>query len=336
MTRTYIVAELSANHNQDKKIAIETIKAAKKAGADAVKLQTYTADTITLDCRKEDFMIRGGLWDGYCLHDLYKQAYTPWEWHEELFHVAKEEGLDCFSTPFDKTAVDFLESLGNPIYKVASFEITDIPLIRYIAGKGKPMVLSTGIAMLKDIELALANIKEVGNIDITVLRCVSQYPAPVEDVHLLTMVDMKQRFGVKVGLSDHSMGNTLPVAAVALGATMIEKHFILDRNIGGPDSSFSIEPTQFSRMVTSIRETEKALGSVKYPSDPKEIKGREFSRSLYVSADIREGEVFTEDNVRSVRPANGLAPVFLPSLLGKRASRNLEFGTPLKETDIEW
>lgn len=333
--KAFIVAELSANHNHKKDIAIATIRAAKKAGADAVKLQTYTADTITLDCRKEDFMIHGGLWDGYCLHDLYKEAYTPWEWHEELFHVAREEGLICFSSPFDKTAVDFLESLGNPIYKIASFEITDIPLISYVASKKKPVVISTGIATLQDIEAALTAVRSSGNEDVTLLRCISQYPAPVEDANLLTIPDMRQRFGVKVGLSDHSIGNTLAVASVALGATMVEKHFILDRKIGGPDSAFSCEPAEFAEMVRVIRETEAALGNVCYPSDPQKIKGREFARSLYVAEDIRKGEVFTEKNVRSVRPGYGLSPVMYFDVLGKRANRDLEKGMPLRICDVE-
>lgn len=333
--KVFIVAELSANHNHKKDIAIQTIRAAKKAGADAVKLQTYTADTITLDCRKEDFMIHGGLWDGYCLHDLYKEAYTPWEWHEELFHVAQEEGLVCFSSPFDKTAVDFLESLGNPVYKIASFEITDIPLISYVAAKKKPMVISTGIATMQDIETALDAAREAGNEDITLLRCISQYPAPVKDANLLTIPDMRQRFGVKVGLSDHSIGNTLAVVSVALGAAMVEKHFILDRGIGGPDAAFSCEPAEFAGMVQAIRQAEEALGQAYYPQEPTAIKGREFSRSLYVAEDIRKGELLTEKNIRSVRPGYGLLPRFYPEVLGLKASRDLEKGTALTWTDME-
>lgn len=332
--RTFIVAELSANHHQDKQCAIDTIRAAGKAGADAVKLQTYTADTITLNCRKEDFMIRGGLWDGYCLHDLYKEAYTPWEWHEELFHVAKEEGMLCFSTPFDKTAVDFLETLGNPVYKVASFEITDIPLISYIASKGKPMVISTGVATMKDIEAALEAVRRQGNTQVTLLKCTSQYPAPIEEANLLTIPDMKQRFGVEVGLSDHSMGNTLSLAAVALGASMIEKHFIIDRNMGGADAAFSCEPDEFLQMVKEIRRTEAALGRVFYPENAERIKGREYARSLYVAQSIEKGEVFTEENIRSVRPSYGLDPALLPDILGKTAARRLEKGDRLRLEDV--
>ena len=259
MSRTFIIAEMSANHNHRKEIAIDTIRAAKKAGADAIKIQTYTADTLTLDCNKPDFVCGKGLWEGETLYNLYKKAYTPWEWHEEIFRIAKEEGLVCFSTPFDKTAIDFLESLNNPIYKIASFEITDIPLIKYIASKHKPIILSTGIATLEDIELAVKTIRSEQNDDITLLKCTSAYPAPIEDANLQTIPDMKQRFGVKVGLSDHTMGSIVPVTAVALGAEVVEKHFIIDKNIGGPDAAFSMEADEFKRMVDDIRNVEKAL-----------------------------------------------------------------------------
>ena len=326
MSKTFIVAELSANHGHKLEVALESVRAAKEAGADAVKIQTYTADTITLNCDADDFKVKGTLWDGRTLYDLYQEAYTPWEWHQAIFDEAKKCGLICFSTPFDKTAVDFLEDLDNPIMKIASFEITDIPLIEYAAKKGKPMVISTGIAMPEDIELAVKTCKDVGNNDITLLKCTSSYPAPIEDANLMTMVDMKDRYGVKVGLSDHTMGYDVDVAAVALGATLVEKHFILDRSIGGPDATFSMETGEFAAMVKSIRNVEKAIGEVDYPTDPSKIRGREFSRSLYVAEDIKAGEVITEKNVRSVRPGFGTHPKFLRDVLGKTATRDLDMG----------
>lgn len=326
MSKTFIVAELSANHGHKLEVALESVRAAKEAGADAVKIQTYTADTITLNCDAEDFRVKGTLWDGRTLYDLYQEAYTPWEWHQAIFDEAKKCGLICFSTPFDKTAVDFLENLGNPIMKIASFEITDIPLIEYAAKKGKPMVISTGIAMPEDIELAVKTCKDAGNDDITLLKCTSSYPAPIEDANLKTMVDMKERYGVKVGLSDHTMGYDVAVAAVALGATLVEKHFILDRSIGGPDAAFSMEIGEFATMVKSIRNVEKAIGEVVYPTDPSKIKGREFCRSLYVAENIKAGEMFTEENVRSVRPGFGLHPKYLHDIIGKVAIRDLKKG----------
>lgn len=326
MSKTFIVAELSANHGHKLEVALESVRAAKEAGADAVKIQTYTADTITLNCDADDFKVKGTLWDGRTLYDLYQEAYTPREWHQAIFDEAKKWGLICFSTPFDKTAVDFLEDLGNPIVKIASFEITDIPLIEYSAKKGKPMVISTGIAMPEDIELAVKTCKDAGNDDITLLKCTSSYPAPIEDANLKTMVDMKEHYGVKVGLSDHTMGYDVAVAAVALGATLVEKHFILDRSIGGPDAAFSMEIGEFASMVKSIRNVEKAIGEVVYPQDPTKIKGREFSRSLYVAKNIKAGEKITEENVRSVRPGFGLHPKYLSEVLGKTAARNLEKG----------
>lgn len=326
MGKSFIVAEMSANHNQHLDIAIETIRAAKKAGADAVKIQTYTADTLTLDCDKPDFICGKGLWEGQTLYSLYLKAYTPWEWHEEIFRVAREEDITCFSTPFDKTAVDFLEDLGNPIYKIASFEITDIPLIKYIAQKNKPIILSTGVATEDDIVLALDTIRAEGNNDITLLKCTSAYPASIEDANLLTIPDMKLRFGVKVGLSDHSEGSVVPMTAVALGAEVVEKHFIIDRSVGGPDSAFSMEAAEFAQMVQSVRNVEKALGTIYYPTDPSKIKGREFSRSLYVAEDMKAGDVITEYNVRSVRPGYGLHPKYLPELLGKTVNCNLRKG----------
>lgn len=327
----YIVAELSANHGHKLENALASVHAAKAAGADAIKIQTYTADTITLNCDKPDFQVNTGtMWDGVTLHQLYEQAYTPWEWHKAIFDAAKEVGIDCFSTPFDKTAVDFLEELGNPIYKIASFEITDIPLIEYAASKHKPMVISTGIATPDDILLALDACKRVGNEDVTLLHCVSAYPAPMELVNLRTMMDMTERYGVRVGLSDHTMGSDVAIAAVALGATMVEKHFILDRAIGGPDAAFSMQQNEFTAMVQSIRNVEKALGTVAYKLDPSIIKGREFSRSLYVAEDIKVGAVITEQNVRSVRPGYGLEPKYLPEIIGKRVNRNLTKGDRMK------
>lgn len=335
MGKTFIVAELSANHGHKFKAALDSVRAAKAAGADAIKIQTYTADTLTLNCDKPDFHLGKGLWEGETYYTLYQKAYTPWEWHEEIFRVAKEEGLICFSTPFDKTAVDLLESLGNPIYKIASFEITDIPLIKYIASKHKPIILSTGIAMEEDIQLALDTIRDEGCNDITLLKCTSAYPAPIEDANLLTIPDMKQRFGVKVGLSDHTEGSVVPMAAVALGAEVVEKHFIINRSIGGPDSAFSMEAHEFKAMVESIRQVEKALGEVKYPTDPSKIKGREFCRSLYVAEDIKSGEVITEKNVRSVRPGFGLHPKCLPELIGRKVNCDLKVGDRMSLDFVE-
>ena len=327
MKKSFIIAEMSANHNQHLSIALNTIRAAKKAGADAVKIQTYTADTLTLNCSKPDFVLGDGLWKGETFYSLYQKAYTPWEWHKEIFRVAKEEGITCFSTPFDKTAVDFLETLNNPIYKIASFEITDIPLIKYIASKHKPIILSTGIATEEDIRLALETIHSEGNQDITLLKCTSAYPAPIDDANLLTIPDMKRRFGVKVGVSDHTLGSIVPMTAVALGAEIIEKHFIIDHSIGGPDSEFSMDENEFAQMVRSVREVEKAIGQVSYPTDISTIKGRDYSRSLYVAENIRKGEIITEQNVRSVRPGFGAHPKYLPELIGKKVNQDLEIGT---------
>lgn len=326
--RVFIVAELSANHNGSKDVALKTIRAAKRAGADAVKFQTYTADTITLDCQNEDFKIKQGtLWDGRYLYDLYQEAYTPWEWHRELYDVAKAEGLICFSSPFDKSAVDFLESLGNPIYKIASFEITDVDLIAYAARKGKPMVISTGIATEEDIRLAVDTCRSAGNNDITLLKCTSSYPAPIEEANLCMIADLANRFKVKVGLSDHTLGSIAGITAVSLGACMIEKHFILDRSIGGPDAFFSMNELEFSQMVKDIRTVESAIGQVNYEPTDKMKAGRAFSRSLYVAENMKKGEVITEINVRSVRPEYGLHPKYLPEILGKKVNRDIEKGT---------
>lgn len=334
-SKTLIIAELSANHNGSKQTALDSIGAAKEAGADAIKIQTYTADTLTLNSDKPDFRLGGGLWAGETFYSLYQKAYTPWEWHEEIFKVAHEEGLICFSTPFDKTAVDLLENLNSPIYKIASFEITDIPLIQYIASKHKPIIMSTGIAMEEDIELALNTIRKEGNNDITLLKCTSAYPAPIEDANLLTIPDMKQRFGVKVGLSDHTEGSIVPIAAVALGAEVVEKHFIIDRSIGGPDSAFSMEAKEFRQMVDDIRKVEKSLGKVNYPTDPSTIKGRDAARSLYVAQPMKKGDIISEENVRSVRPGYGLHPKYLPELIGRKVNRDLEVGDRMNWEVVE-
>lgn len=326
----FIIAELSANHNQDKQIAIDTIRAAKKAGADAIKLQTYTPDTLTIDCQNEYFQIdKGTLWDGKTLYELYKEAYTPWEWHKELFQVAHEEGLICFSTPFDFTAVDFLEELNIPVYKIASFEIQDIPLIEYVASKGKPVIMSTGIATEDDIQLAVDTCRKVGNNDIILLKCTSSYPAPIELANLKTMVDMKKKFDTFVGLSDHTMGNIVPIVATSLGAKVIEKHFILNKSVGGPDSEFSMDLEEFSAMVNAVRDAERSLGNVDYVLPEKVLKNRQFARSLFVVSDIRKGELITAENIRSIRPGYGLHPKYYHQILGKKANADLKRGTPL-------
>jgi pseudaminic acid synthase len=326
-SKVFIIAELSANHNGSIEVALETIKAAKRAGADCIKLQTYTADTITLDSDKEDFKINGTIWEGKNLHKLYQEAYTPWEWHQQLFDAAKAEGLICFSSPFDKTAVDFLESLNTPAYKIASFEITDIPLIEYVASKGKPIILSTGIATTEDIELALDACRRMGNNNIALLKCTSSYPAPIEEANMCMVKDLAERFGVISGLSDHTIGSTVPVVATCFGAKIIEKHFILDRAIGGPDASFSMNEAEFTVMVKAVRETELAIGKVDYTLTDKQSEGKDFSRSLYITEDVKKGEVFTEANVRSIRPGFGLHPKYLPQVLGKKAAADLEKGT---------
>jgi pseudaminic acid synthase len=325
----FIIAELSANHNGSLETAIETVRAAKRTGADAIKLQTYTANTITLDSDREDFLIKGTIWDGKTLHKLYQEAHTPWEWHEEIFRVAKEEGLECFSSPFDKTAVDLLEELNAPAYKIASFEITDIPLIRLVASKGKPVIMSTGIARLEDIELALEACRCEGNDQIALLKCTSSYPAPIEEANMAMIKDFGERFKVIPGLSDHTMGSTLPIVATAMGAKIIEKHFILDRSIGGPDASFSMDEREFTVMVKAVRNAEKAIGKVDYTPTQKQIKGRDFSRSLYVVQDIKAGELISEENVRSIRPGYGLHPKYLPDVLGLKFKKNASIGTKL-------
>ena len=322
----FIIAELSANHNGSLEIALETVRAAKRAGADCIKLQTYTADTITIDSNKDDFIIKGTIWEGKNLYNLYQGAYTPWEWHAEIFKVAREEGLICFSSPFDPSSVDFLEELNVPAYKIASFEITDIPLIEYVASKGKPVIISTGIAELDDIELALDACRRVGNNDIALLKCTSSYPAPIEEANMAMVKDFAERFDVIAGLSDHTMGSTVPVVATCFGAKIIEKHFILDRSIGGPDSSFSMNEEEFTAMVQAVREAELAIGKVDYSLTEKQAKGKNFSRSLYVVEDIKAGDVITEKNVRSIRPGFGLHPKFSSQIIGKKVNCNILFG----------
>tara|TARA_B100001059_G_scaffold31074_1_gene25173 strand:- start:3982 stop:5004 length:1023 start_codon:yes stop_codon:yes gene_type:complete len=330
INNVFVIAELSANHGGSLEIALETVRAAKRAGADAIKIQTYTAETITLDSRKEYFKISQGThWDGMYLHDLYKKASLPWDWHDEIFKVAKEEGLVCFSSPFDHTAIDFLEELETPIYKIASFEITDIPLIEYAASKGKPMIISTGIAEIEDIELAIETCKKAGNNDITILKCTSAYPADPTDANLLTIPDIKERFGVKAGLSDHTMGIEGPVVATVLGATVIEKHFILDKPIGGPDAHFSLDEKEFTEMVKAVRIAEQMIGKVDYEMTDKKKKSRQFSRSLFVVKDVKIGEQITLENVRSIRPGFGMHPRHLSEIIGKKFKENFEKGTPM-------
>ncbi|MFT4643737.1 MAG: pseudaminic acid synthase [Planctomycetota bacterium] len=328
--RTFIIAELSANHNGDINIALDTVRAAKRVGADAIKLQTYRADTLTIDCKNDYFKINHGTeWDGEFLYDLYKRAYTPWEWHEEIFSLAKKEGLICFSSPFDNTAVDLLESLNNPIYKIASFEIQDIPLIEYAASKGKPMIISTGIAEIEDIELAIETCKKAGNNDITILKCTSAYPADPKDANLLTIPDIKKRFDVKVGLSDHTMGIEGPVVATALGATVIEKHFILDKSIGGADAHFSLDENEFSAMVKAVRIAEQMMGKVDYEMTEKKKKSRQFSRSLFIVKDVKAGDKISNENIRSIRPGFGMHPRHLSSIIGKEFNQDIERGNPM-------
>ena len=325
----FIIAELSANHNGSLEIAIETIKAAKRAGADAIKLQTYTPDSMTIESDKSDFIIRGTIWNGQNLYELYKQAYTPRDWHYELFKVAKEEGLICFSTPFDFSAVDFLEKLNVPLYKIASFEITDIPLIDYIAAKGKPIILSTGIATEQDILLALDTIRNRGNNEIVLLKCTSSYPAPPEESNLCMIRDFQERFNVVTGLSDHTLGINAPVVAVTQGAKIIEKHIILDKSIGGPDASFSLDENEFKTMVEAIRETEKLIGDINYTLTEKQKASRAFCRSLYVVSDIKKGEHFTKKNIKSIRPGFGLHPKHYYEILGQKAKIDFKKGDRL-------
>ena len=334
-SKVFIIAELSANHNGSLNTAIESIKAAKRAGADCIKLQTYTSDTITIDSDKNDFIIKDTIWNGRKLYDLYKEAYTPWEWHETLFKVADEEGLICFSSPFDKTAVDFLENLNIPAYKIASFEITDIPLIEYVASKGKPVIISTGIAEAEDIELALDACRRMGNNDIALLKCTSSYPAPIEEANMIMVKDLAEKFNVISGLSDHTIGNIVPIVATCFGAKIIEKHFIIDRSIGGPDASFSMNESEFTEMVRAVRSAEKAIGKIDYTLTKKQASGKDFSRSLYVVKDVKEGDMITEKNVRSIRPGFGLHPKYLSMVLGKQFQESVARGERFELTMID-
>jgi pseudaminic acid synthase len=326
---TYVIAELSANHGQRFDDAVRLVESARDAGADAVKLQTYTPDTITLDTDKESFRLKGTAWDGRTLHSLYKEAYTPWEWHGRLKEIANGLGLDLFSSPFDPTAVDFLAELGVPAFKIASCELIDLPLIARAARTGKPLVMSTGMATLGEIEEAVRAAVEAGGREIALLKCTAAYPAPPEDMNLRTIPHLAAAFGVPVGLSDHTLGVAVPAAAVALGACIVEKHLTLARATPGPDSAFSLEPHEFKAMVDAVRTAERALGSVTYGPRGEEVALRRYRRSLFVCEDVKAGEVFTERNVRSVRPADGLHTRHYEEILGRRASRDVERGTPL-------
>jgi len=326
----YVIAEMSANHGQKFERAVRILKAAREAGADAVKLQTYTPETITIASSREYFQVRGGtLWDGCTLYDLYGQAYTPWEWQPKLKQIANDLGLDCFSSAFDATAVDFLEEMGVPAHKVASFELVDIPLIQKMARTGKPLIMSTGMATVEEIEEAVQAARQAGSTQIALLKCTSAYPARAEEMHLRTIPELARRFAVPAGLSDHTMGVPVPVAAVALGACIIEKHITLSRSEPGPDSAFSLEPHEFKAMVDAVRIAEKALGEVHFGCSEKEASSRVFRRSLFVVSDVRRGDLFTEENVRSIRPGHGLHTRHLAEVLGKRAARDIERGTPM-------
>jgi len=330
----YIIAEMSANHGQEYKEAVKIIHAARDAGADAIKLQTYTPDTMTIDCSNEYFRIKGTIWEGRNLYGLYKEAYTPWEWQPKLKQVANDLGMDLFSTPFDETAVDFLEEMGVPAYKIASFELVDIPLIQRVAKTGKPMILSTGMATIAEIHEAVTAAREASARDIALLKCTSAYPALPEEMNLRTIPHMAETFGVPVGLSDHTLSIAVPLAAVALGACIVEKHFTLSRAIPGPDSPFSLEPQEFKAMVEAIRVAEKALGRVNYSVTDKEAASRVFRRSLFVVKDMKAGEVFSAENLRSIRPGHGLPPKYMSVIQGKTAKRDIAAGTPLDWSDL--
>lgn len=327
---TYIIAEMSANHGQSYDEAVKIIQAAREAGADAIKLQTYTPDTITIDCDNEYFRIgKGTIWEGRILYDLYKEAYTPWEWQPKLKEVAHDLGIDLFSTPFDHTAVDFLQKMNVPAYKIASFELVDIPLIQHVAKTGKPIIMSTGMATLAEIDEAVTAVRDAGCKELALLKCTSAYPADPAEMNLRTIPHMAEAFGLPVGLSDHTLGIAVPVAAVTLGACIIEKHFTLSRSISGPDSAFSLEPHEFKAMVEAIRTTEKAIGKVNYTATEKEASSRVFRRSIFVVEDMKAGDVFAEKNIRSIRPGNGLQPKYIDTVLGKNSSQEIKKGTPL-------
>ena len=327
---TYVVAEMSANHNQSFDQAVKIIEAARDAGADAVKIQTYTADTLTIDCDNDYFQIgQGTIWEGRNLYELYGEAFTPWEWQPKLKEIADQLDIDLFSTPFDPTAVDFLEEMSIPAYKIASFEIVDLPLIHRIAQTGKPIIMSTGMATLAEIDEAVSTIRDAGNNQLALLKCTSAYPSRPEDMNLLTIPHLADAYGLPTGLSDHTQGTTVPVAAVAVGACIVEKHLTLSRSIAGPDSAFSLEPHEFKAMVEAVRTTEKALGRVCYGASENEKQSLIFRRSLFVVQDIKAGETFTAQNVRSIRPGHGLHTRYLDVVLGKKARINIDRGTPL-------
>lgn len=328
--RAYVIAEMSANHAGSIECAKEIIHAAKESGADCIKIQTYTPDTLTIDCENRYFQISKGTWNGENLYQLYRKAYTPWEWQAELKQEAKKAGIDFFSTPFDHTAVDFLEEIGIEFYKIASFELVDIPLIEYVASKGKPVIISTGMGTLSEISDAVEAVRSQGNDRLALLRCASAYPAITDDMNLRTMQNMAETFGVPVGLSDHSMGAVGAVTAVALGARIIEKHFCLDRAIENPDASFSMNPSEFRRMVADIRQTEKAIGGIKYGPSQQEEDSLVFRRSIFCVKDINKGEKLTAENIRIIRPGYGLSPKFYTEVLGQIALHNIRRGTPLQ------
>lgn len=331
----YIIAEMSANHDGKLETALKIVEAAKAAGADAIKLQTYRPDTITLDCDSAEFRIEGGLWDGRTLYELYQEAHLPWEWHTPLFERARELGLTIFSSPFDTTAIDFLEDLGAPAYKIASFEAIDLPLIKYAARTGKPLIISTGMANAEEIEEAIDAARSGGCKQLAILHCVSGYPAPASDYNLLTVADMAQRYNLVIGLSDHTLDNTTAIAAVALGAAIVEKHFTLDRGAGGPDDSFSLEPGDMAALCRESRIAWTALGKVDYECKPSEERNAKFRRSLYFVKDLYAGDVVTPDAVRSVRPGYGLAPKHLDGILGRRVRQDVRSGTPVSWESVQ-
>lgn len=332
--KTYIIAEMSANHAGDINRAKAIIRAAKEAGADCIKIQTYTADTITIDCDNEYFTVKNDAWQGENLYHLYARAYTPWEWQKELKEEADRVGIDFFSTPFDKTAVDFLESIGVEFYKIASFEVVDIPLIKRVASTGKPIIMSTGMATTEEIEEALAAMKECGNENVILLKCSSNYPAIIEDMNLCTIKDMQERFNVPVGISDHSLGHLSTTVAVSQGACVIEKHFCLDKETDNADVSFSMDPKEFSEMVRSVREVEAALGQVTYGVSAQEHDSYMARKSIFVTKDIKEGDTFSEENIRVIRPSYGLKPKYYETILGTKASQDIAFGTPLSKEHL--
>lgn len=330
----YIIAEMSANHAGKLENALEIVRSAARIGADCLKIQTYTADTITIDCDNEYFKIKGGLWDGYKLHDLYKDAGTPYEWHKIIKEECDKLGIDFLSTPFDNSAVDFLDELGVEAYKIASFELVDIPLIEYAASKGKPMIISCGMGSEQEINDAVEACKRVGNNDIVLLKCCSDYPANWQDMHISNIADMKNKYKVNVGLSDHSMGSLASIVAVSSGATVIEKHICISRTIKNPDSAFSMEIDEFEQLIKDVHNAITIIGNVKYGPNPGELKNLKFRRSLFVVKDIKKGEEFTRENIRSIRPSNGLKPIFMSQVIGKKAANDLKYGTPLREEDI--